>query len=164
MRHRHSRQRLRQKPAHSRLIQRNLVTSVLLYESIRTTKKRAEVVRPLIEKIITIAKTKDARNAIRQINAVVLHENACKKTMEVLKQRYAGRTSGYTRIIPLGARRGDGAAVVTLSLVEGKDVAAVSSSDQKKPMNPKKPKSPKMKDSGASSVSSESSASSASSK
>jgi large subunit ribosomal protein L17 len=124
MRHRHSRLRLRQKPAHSRLIQRNLVTSVLLYESVRTTKKRAQVVRPQIEKIITIAKTRDTRNAIRQIQQVILHPNACRKTMEVLKDRYADRTSGYTRIVPLGSRKGDGAELVTLSLVEGKDVAA----------------------------------------
>lgn len=97
---------------------RNLVTSVLLYESIRTTKKRAEVVRPMVEKIITISKTKDARNAIRAINQVVKHENASKKVMEVLKTRYKSRTSGYTRMVPLGMRQGDGARMVTLELVD----------------------------------------------
>lgn len=117
MRHRHARNRLRQKPAHSRLIQRNLVTSVLLYESIRTTKKRAAVIQPIVERIITIAKKKDARSAIRQIQKIVLHENACRKAIEVLKSRYASRTSGYTRVKPLGARHGDGAELVTLSLL-----------------------------------------------
>lgn len=118
MRHRQSRLRLRQKPNHANSMVRNLVTSVLLYESIRTTKKRAEVVRPMVEKIITISKTKDARNAIRAINQVVKHENASKKVMEVLKTRYKSRTSGYTRMVPLGMRQGDGARMVTLELVD----------------------------------------------
>jgi large subunit ribosomal protein L17 len=102
------------------MLQRNLVTSVLLYEKIRTTKKRAEVVQPQIEKIITLAKTKSPMLAIRAINAVVTDKNACRKTMEVLKDRFADRTSGYTRLVPLGMRHGDGAKLVTLELVEGR--------------------------------------------
>ncbi len=106
---------------------RNLTTSVLLYESVRTTKKRAEVVQPMIEKIITTAKTKDARNAIRAINAYVTHVNACKKVMELLKDRYAKRSSGYTSMIPLGLRHGDGAKMVELSLMDS-DVGKSSDS------------------------------------
>jgi len=68
-------------------MQRNIVTSLLLYEAIRTTKKRAQVVRPIVEHLITIAKTKQPHVAIRAINAVVHHKNACRKTMEVLKDR-----------------------------------------------------------------------------
>ncbi|MSR87018.1 50S ribosomal protein L17 [Candidatus Peribacteria bacterium] len=118
MRHKHSRLRLRHKPAYSRAMQRNLVTSVLLYESIRTTKKRAEVVQPIVEKIITAAKTKDARNAIRSINAFVMDKNACRKVMELLKDRYSKRTSGFTRMTALGLRKGDGAKMVTLELID----------------------------------------------
>jgi large subunit ribosomal protein L17 len=91
---------------------------VLLYESVRTTKKRAEVVQPLIEHVITTAKTKDPRNAIRTINTYVNHVNASKKVMELLKQRYATRTSGFTRIKALGLRQGDGAKMVTLELID----------------------------------------------
>jgi large subunit ribosomal protein L17 len=72
----------------------------------------------MVEKIITLAKTKDVRNAIRAINEVVKHENACRKVMEVLKDRYKTRTSGYTRMVPLGMRQGDGARMVTLELVD----------------------------------------------
>ena len=118
-------------------MQRNLVTSVLLYESIRTTKKRAEVVRPIVEKIITTAKTKDARNAIRAINQFVTHENACKKVMELLKERYSKRSSGFTRMTPLGLRQGDGAKMVTLELV---DAVVGSSSEEKSPKIPKSPR------------------------
>ncbi len=106
------------------MMQRNLVTSVLLYEGIQTTKKRAQVVQPIVEKMITLAKKKEAYLAIRSINAVVTNKNACRKTMEVLKVRFADRPSGFTRIVPLGMRAGDGAKVVRLELVEGKEVAS----------------------------------------
>ena len=136
MRHRLSRLRLRHKPAYSKLVLRNLATSVLLYESVRTTKKRAEVVQPLIEKLITTAKTKDARNAIRSINAIVMDVNASKKLMELLKDRYSKRSSGYTRMTPLGQRHGDGAKMVTLELVD----STVGASEEKMPTKPKMPK------------------------
>lgn len=99
-------------------MQRNLVTSLLLYERIRTTKKRAEVVRPIVEKLITTAKTKKPHIAVRSINAVVTHKNAARKTMEVLRDRFADRSSGFTRIVPLGSRHGDGAELVHLELVD----------------------------------------------
>ena len=99
-------------------MQRNILTSVLLYETVRTTKKRALVVRPMVDKLITAAKTKAPHVAIRHINRFVSHKNASKKIMEVLKDRYATRSSGFTRMIPLGARRGDGAQLVTLELVD----------------------------------------------
>jgi len=103
------------------MLKRNLVTSVLLYESVRTTKKRAKAVQPLVDKIIHLAKTKPAHLAIRMINQTVTDKNACKKVMEVLKDRYANRSSGLTRMVPAGARKGDGAELVDLSLVEGID-------------------------------------------
>ncbi len=137
MRHRQSRLRLRQKPHHARLIQRNLVTSLFLYESVRTTKKRAEVVRPMVDRLITTVKTKEPVNAIRTINAVLTDKNASRKMMEVMKARYAKRTSGFTRMTPLGARKGDGAELVTLSLVEGEAVTVAPK--VKKPRAAKKP-------------------------
>lgn len=155
MRHRLSRLRLRHKPDHSRSLLRNLLTSVVLYESVRTTKKRAEVVQPLIERMITTVKTKDARNAIRAINAYVTHINASKKLMELLKDRYANRSSGFTRIVPLGLRQGDGAKMVTLELVDMDVNASSDSSDEKSPKIPKSPRTKK-----TSSASSDSSASS----
>ncbi len=118
MRHRVSRLRLSYKPAHSNMLQRNLVTSVLLYEKVRTTLKRAQVVRPQIDQIITLAKKKDPMNAIRAINMVLTDKNASRKTMEVLKARYKDRQSGFTRIVPLGMRQGDGAKLVSLELVD----------------------------------------------
>lgn len=122
MRHRVSRQRLKQKPAHARMLQRNLVTSLLLYEAVRTTKKRAQVVQPIIDRLITFAKTRPPHVAIRYINRLVTDKNASRKIMEVFIKRYAKRSSGLTRMKPAGARKGDGAQLVDLTLVEGEEV------------------------------------------
>lgn len=146
MRHRLSRLRLRQKPAHSGSMQRNLVTSLLLYETLRTTKKRAEVIRPMVDKLITVSKTKSPHVAIRAINQVVTHKNASRKIMEVLKERYAKRSSGFTRMTALGMRRGDGAELVDLALVDAVRPASAETAEKpaKEPA-PKEKKPPKAK-------------------
>ncbi len=94
------------------------MTSLLLYEVIRTTLKRAKVVQPVVDRLIACAKAKEPRLAIRAINQVVTDKNACRKILEVLKPRYEGRNSGMTTITPLGARQGDGAKYVELSLID----------------------------------------------
>lgn len=96
---------------------RNLATSVILHERIQTTDKRAVMTAPIVEKLITTSKTKDTLNAIREINRIVFDENASKKLLEVLKDRYADRSSGFTRITKLKNRAGDNAPMVMLELV-----------------------------------------------
>lgn len=118
MRHQNHSQRLGRKPDQARSLLKNLVTSVLLYETVRTTKKRAQVVRPLIDRVITIGKRERNDLAIRKINDMVCDDNACRKVLEVLAQRYAKRPSGFTRVVPIGQRQGDGALMVELSLVD----------------------------------------------
>ncbi len=118
MRHKSSRLRLTQKPDHARLLQRNLVTSLLLYESVRTTRKRARVIQPLVDRLIAGAKSTEPRIAIRTINAFVTDKNACRKILAVLVKRYEGRPSGFTRIVPVGSRKGDGAQLVDMSFVD----------------------------------------------
>ena len=119
MRHRLSRHRLALKPAHARMFKRNLLTSLLLYESVRTTKKRAQVVAPMVDHLIAVAKSSAPYNAIRAINRVVTDKNASRKIMEVYVKRFASVPSGFTRMVPVGARIGDGAALVDLMFVEG---------------------------------------------
>jgi large subunit ribosomal protein L17 len=127
MRHRSNRLRLNQKPNHAKLMLRNMVTSVILYESIRTTRKRARIVQPLIDNLITTAKTKSPHIAIRSINLMVTDINASKKLMEVFAKRYAGRSSGFSRMVPVGSRKGDGAELVDLTLVDA-EIASNNSS------------------------------------
>lgn len=118
MRHRKSRLRLTQKPDHARLLQRNLVTSLFLYEAIRTTRNRARVIQPMVDRLITNAKKQTPHVAIRGLNAVLTDKNASRKVMEVLTERYKTRPSGFTTLKAAGARKGDGAELVDLALVD----------------------------------------------
>ena len=100
------------------MLKRNLVTSLLLYESIRTTRNRAKAIQPLVDRLLRAARKQTPHAAIRTINRVVTDKNACRKIMEVLKARYADRESGLTRMTPVGSRLGDGAPLVDLTLVD----------------------------------------------
>lgn len=140
MRHQHSKAELNQKLNHARLLTRNLATSLILYEAIRTTKARARVLQPIVDRLITIAKKKEPQVAIRAINAVVTDVNASKKLMEVLAKRYASRPSGFSKAKPAGARKGDGAALVDITLV---DAVIGSMSAEKEEKKEKKAAAPK---------------------
>lgn len=102
---------------HRAAVLRSLATSIILFEKVKTTAARAKFVRPIVEDLITKAKTKESVQAIRQINKVVFDEKASKKLLEVLKDRYKDRPGGYTRIVKLGNRSGDAAEVVSIQLV-----------------------------------------------
>lgn len=125
MRHQKSRLRLTQKPDHSRLLQRNLVTSLFLYEAIRTTKSRARVIQGIVDRLITKAKNQETHVAVRSLNAYVTDRNASRKVMEVFRDRYKTRTSGFTIVKAAGARKGDGAELVDLTLVDAELTPAV---------------------------------------
>src|SRR3989338_2885787 len=122
MRHRKAKIRLSEKPAHARMLCRNLVTSLILYESVRTTKKRAKVIQPMIDRIINAAKKNQIHTAIMYINRTVTDENASRKIMEVLKERFRNLSSGLTVVSPAGARKGDGAELVDISLADGEKI------------------------------------------
>lgn len=115
---------LGRKPHQRRMLLRNLATSLVLYESIRTTQTRAKALAPILEKMLHRAKGRAPALAIRSLNRFFTDKNACRKTMEVLVPRFKERTSGYLRIAPLGRRIGDGAAMVEISLLGAPDAAA----------------------------------------
>lgn len=151
MRHKSHRNRLIQKPDHGRMIQRNLVTSLLMYEEIRTTRRRARVIQPLVDQLITTAKKNEVYQAIRATNAFVLDKNASRKLMEVLKPRYASRQSGFTSLKAVGARKGDGAELVDLVLVDrDKSVSAPAAAPKKKAAPKAKKETPASTESSAS--------------
>ena len=102
---------------HRAAVMRGLATSIILFEKVKTTSTKAKQVQPIVEDLITKAKTKDAVSAIRQIGQVVLDDKAGKKLLEVLKDRYKDRQGGYTRIVKVGHRAGDAAEMVQISLV-----------------------------------------------
>jgi ribosomal protein L17 len=116
MRHRNKNKILDRKKGPRELMLRNLASSIILYEKVKTTRAKAAAVRPLVEKLITISKAQDL-NARRNLLEVLLQKNAVLKAMEVLGVRYKERNGGYTRTIKLGARQGDGAEMVQIELV-----------------------------------------------
>ncbi len=116
MRHRNKNKILGREKAPRELMLRNLASSLILYEKVKTTKAKAQAVKPLVEKMITSAKAGDLA-ARRGLIKVLLQKNAVKKSMEVLGERYKSRPGGYTRTTKLGVRRGDGAEMVQIELV-----------------------------------------------
>lgn len=140
MRKQTSRLRLTQKPDHARLLQRNLVTSLFLYEAIRTTKSRARIVQAVVDRLISNAKRMDTHVAIRSLNAYVTDKNASRKVMQVFLNRYKTRTSGFTTLKAAGARKGDGAQLVDLMLIDAEigAPAAAEKAPKAKKVAPKK--------------------------
>ncbi len=116
MRHRNKNKILDRKKAPRELMLRNMASSLIIYEKIKTTKAKAQAVKPLVEKMISSSKAGDL-SARRGLIKVLLQKNAVKKAMEVLGERYKDRNGGYTRIIKLGTRGGDGAEIVQIELV-----------------------------------------------
>ena len=117
MRHRNYGRRLSRKTEHRRSLLRNLVTSLIQDERIQTTVAKAKEARPLAEWMITLAKQGDLA-ARRQAAAYLLNPGAVKFLFEELSKRYATRPGGYTRLVHAGWRKGDGADVAVLELVD----------------------------------------------
>lgn len=102
---------------YQKALYRSLVTDLLGYEKIITTEAKAKRLRPLAEKIITLGKV-GTLHSRRQALACIYDEKVTEKVFSELAQRYAGRTGGYTRIIKLALRVGDGAPMAQLELVK----------------------------------------------
>ncbi len=103
-------------PAHHRLIMANLATDLFMHERVTTTEAKAKAVRPLAEKLITKARSGDL-HARRTVLKTITDKAAVAKLFEEVAPRYEERTGGYTRIIKLGPRRGDGAEEAVIELV-----------------------------------------------
>jgi large subunit ribosomal protein L17 len=117
MAHRIGGRKLSRKQGPRLALYKNLTVSVLRYERIKTTEAKAKEVRGRVERMITIAKRGDL-NARRAVVAEFPNEPlVIAKLFDEIAPKYADRTSGYTRIIRLGERRGDAAEIVQLELV-----------------------------------------------
>lgn len=117
MRHRKSKKTLDRKKGPRTALIRGLATSVILYEHVNTTLAKARVIRPVVEKLITRGKDKTLHSR-RELMRVLTVENAVNKLLEELGPRYKDRKGGYTRIIKLGRRLGDGAEIAQIQLVK----------------------------------------------
>jgi large subunit ribosomal protein L17 len=116
MRHRIAARKLGRTTSHRLAMLRNMVTSLFIHERITTTDAKAKEVRKVAEWMITLGKRGDL-HARRQAAAVVRGKEANKKLFTELAQRYKDMAGGYTRIVKLGPRRGDGAMMSLIELV-----------------------------------------------
>lgn len=98
------------------LMLKNLAASIIIYEKVKTTEAKAKAVRSLLEKVITIA-IKGGLNGRRELIRLLPQPMAIKKALEILALKYKGKHGGYSRIIKLGKRLGDGADVVQIELI-----------------------------------------------
>lgn len=116
MRHLVKGRKLRRPTEHRLALLRNLVTSFLEKERIRTTLAKAKEARPLAEKMITLAK-RNTLHARRRALAFLRKEEVVTKLFNELGPRFVERPGGYSRIVKLGPRKGDGAQMALLELV-----------------------------------------------
>ena len=117
MRHRKSGRALGRSRSHRAALVRNQVTDLLRHEAIITTEAKAKSIRPVAEKMITLGKRGDL-HARRQAGAVLTDKKILRVLFDEIAPRFAERPGGYTRIIKLGPRRGDGALMAHIELVE----------------------------------------------
>ena len=117
MRHKIAGRKLGRSTGHRKAMYRNLVTDLLDYEKITTTEAKAKEVRSLAEKMITLGK-EGSLHSRRRVLSFLMDKKVAEKLFVELATKYAERPGGYTRIIKLRPRLGDGAAMVQLELVE----------------------------------------------
>jgi large subunit ribosomal protein L17 len=118
MRHRVAYRKLGRITPHRNALLRNLATALFERERIQTTLMKAKELRPYAERLITLAKRDDDRlHARRQVARDIQDPVVVKKLFDTLGARFATRPGGYTRILRLGTRRGDGAEMAVVELL-----------------------------------------------
>jgi large subunit ribosomal protein L17 len=138
MRHRVAGKKLGRKTAHRISMFRNMVTSFLDKERIRTTLPRARALRPIAERMITLGK-RESLHARRQALSYIRDPGVVSKLFATLAPRFADRPGGYTRIIRVGFRDGDGAQMAILEMI-GSEFKPAKGEDEKGKKKAKKKK------------------------
>jgi len=117
MRHLNAGRKLNRSGAHRKALFRNLVTSLIEHESVRTTDAKAKELRSYADRMVTLGK-RGTLHARRQALAFVRSASAVKKLFEDIAPRFQQRPGGYTRVTKLGVRRGDAAPMSVVELTE----------------------------------------------
>ena len=144
MRHRVAHRKLGRTTPHRIALLRNLATALFEKERVRTTLPKAKELRPFAERLITLAKHEENRLHARRLAARHIQDPAVvKKLFDTIGSRFATRPGGYTRILRLGPRKGDGAEMAYLELVgyeykpAAKDAKAAKKAADKKEAEPR---------------------------
>jgi large subunit ribosomal protein L17 len=116
MRHRRGGYKLKRDVGSRNSLLKGLVTSVIEQERVITTVPKAKAIKPLVDRMITLAK-RDTLHTRRQAAAFLETPASVKKLFDTLGTRFGQRSGGYTRIVRLGFRKGDGAEQAMIELV-----------------------------------------------
>ncbi len=120
MRHRKKGRQLSRTRSHKRAMLRNMATSLFRHERIRTTEAKAKELRPFAERLISLARSDDVHSR-RRAGRQIADREVLQKLFHDIGPRFRGRPGGYTRILKLGARKGDGAELALVELTEGRE-------------------------------------------
>ena len=131
MRHQKKTVKLGRTAEHRKALLANQVCSLIEHQRIKTTLAKAKAVRPLAEKMVTLGKN-GSLHARRTALAVLRQKDAVKKLFDDIAPRSASRKGGYTRIIKLGQRKSDSAAVAFLEWVDTAEVTVEETASAKK--------------------------------
>ena len=128
MRHGHGYRKLNRTHEHRKAMFANMVSSLIEHEQIKTTLPKAKELRPIIEKLITLAKRGDL-HARRQAAAQLKQDMLVARLFDVLGPRYANRQGGYVRVLKAGFRYGDMAPMAIIEFVD-RDTSAKGAADR----------------------------------
>jgi large subunit ribosomal protein L17 len=136
MRHRNSGRQLSRNASHRHAMLRNMATSLLQHETIRTTVPKAKELRRVVEPLITMAKV-DSIGLRRLAHSRLRDDAVVVKLFEDLGPRFKARAGGYTRILKMEPRPGDSADMALMQLVDSAPVATEKKEDKKAAKAPK---------------------------
>ncbi|MEL7128635.1 MAG: 50S ribosomal protein L17 [Pseudomonadota bacterium] len=117
MRHGIAHRKLNRTASHRKAMFANMAASLITHEQIVTTLPKAKELKPIMDKLVTLAKKGDLASRRRAI-AQIRDKDAVKKLFAVMGERYANRQGGYTRVLKAGYRHGDNAPVAVIELVD----------------------------------------------
>ena len=137
MRHLNGYRKLGRETSHRKAMLRNLATSFLTEGAVKTTLQKAKELRPIVEKLITLTHKSDL-SAHRKAASVLYTKESRKKLFSSIAERFKERPGGYTRIVRLGERFGDGASMCRLELVDFLENEAETKASTRKDLLEKK--------------------------
>ena len=135
MKHKIKGKKLNRTSSHRKALFKNMAQAIIKHEQIITTLPKAKTMKPIVDKLITLAK-KGSLHARRQAFSKLRDEKMVTKLFGTLASRYSERTGGYTRVLKAGYRYGDSAAMAVIELVDrddgarGKDSGPVQSTNE----------------------------------
>ena len=138
MRHGLHHKKLNRTSEHRKSLIKNMLNSLIKYEQITTTLAKAKVLKPQIDKVITLGKNSNL-NKKKHLFSELQDKKSVKKVFETLSKRYANRKGGYSRVLKAGFRTGDDAPMAVIELVD-RDINAKKVDKPKKTESTKKDK------------------------